>query len=94
MATKREPPVNKKVKQKTPATDAPQVGDAPPVLRKATKIKAKVRVDDDPEIRRRLIAMEAYYLAERRGFTPGHEVEDWIAAEAVILSRGSSDATR
>jgi hypothetical protein len=27
------------------------------------------------------IAQAAYYLAERRGFAPGHELEDWMAAE-------------
>ncbi|MBK1645699.1 hypothetical protein CKO25_13780 [Thiocapsa imhoffii] len=26
----------------------------------------------------------AYYRAEKRGFTPGHEVEDWAAAEREI----------
>jgi DUF2934 family protein len=28
------------------------------------------------------IATMAYYLAQARGFTPGREVEDWMAAEA------------
>lgn len=27
------------------------------------------------------IAERAYYKAEARGFQPGHELEDWIAAE-------------
>lgn len=27
----------------------------------------------------------AYYKAEARGFEPGHEVEDWLAAEAEVL---------
>lgn len=27
------------------------------------------------------IAEAAYYLAEKRGFTPGHETEDWFQAE-------------
>jgi hypothetical protein len=31
-----------------------------------------------------MIAEAAYYLAERRGFAPGHELEDWLAAEAEI----------
>jgi len=31
-----------------------------------------------------LIAVAAYYLAERRNFEPGHEVEDWLSAEAQI----------
>lgn len=33
------------------------------------------------ESRRRQIAIAAYYRAERRGFTPGGEIEDWLAAE-------------
>jgi len=32
--------------------------------------------------RQAAIAREAYYRAERRGFEPGHELEDWLAAEA------------
>lgn len=27
------------------------------------------------------IARAAYYLAQARGFEPGHEVDDWFAAE-------------
>jgi hypothetical protein len=30
------------------------------------------------------IRLAAYYLAERRGFVSGHELEDWLAAEAAI----------
>lgn len=37
--------------------------------------------------RERMIAMEAYYRAERRGFAPGHELEDWCEAEAEIERR-------
>jgi len=28
--------------------------------------------------------VQAYYLAEKRGFTPGAELHDWLAAEARI----------
>jgi hypothetical protein len=31
--------------------------------------------------RRRLIAEQAYLRAEKRGFTPGGEVEDWLESE-------------
>lgn len=31
-----------------------------------------------------MIATAAYYLAERRHFAPGHELEDWIEAEKQI----------
>lgn len=37
-----------------------------------------------PEQRRALIAEAAYYRAEKRGFEPGHDTEDWIAAEAEV----------
>lgn len=30
------------------------------------------------------IAERAYYKAEARGFEPGHELEDWLAAEAEV----------
>ena len=36
---------------------------------------------------RDLIAREAYYRAERRGFAPGGETEDWLGAEADLLKR-------
>lgn len=37
-----------------------------------------------PEQRWRMIADAAYYRAERRNFAPGHEYEDWLAAEAEV----------
>ncbi len=33
----------------------------------------------------RMIALTAYYIAERRGFAPGHELDDWLAAEAQVF---------
>ena len=33
---------------------------------------------------RQLIAQAAYYNAEARGFAPGHELDDWVAAEAEV----------
>jgi hypothetical protein len=35
----------------------------------------------------RLIAVAAYYRAEQRGFEPGHELDDWIAAEKEVRRR-------
>jgi Protein of unknown function (DUF2934) len=37
-----------------------------------------------PSSREALIATAAYYRAERRGFRPGHEVEDWLDAEREV----------
>lgn len=39
------------------------------------------------EERQRMIATAAYLRAERRGFAPGHETEDWLEAEADIDRR-------
>ena len=41
----------------------------------------------DADTRRRLVAAEAYFLAERRGFAAGNELADWVAAEAAVDSR-------
>ena len=38
----------------------------------------------DPEQRAALIAEAAFYRAEKRGFAPGHEMDDWIAAESEV----------
>jgi hypothetical protein len=45
-------------------------------------------------VRKQTIAELAYQHAEARGFAPGHELEDWLAAEhelSVQLSRLVSD---
>ncbi|MCX8040299.1 MAG: DUF2934 domain-containing protein [Planctomycetota bacterium] len=34
-----------------------------------------------------MIAEAAYFLAERRGFAPGHELADWLAAERTVDER-------
>ncbi len=39
--------------------------------------------------RHELTAEIAYYRAQRRGFVPGHEVADWLAAESELDSQGS-----
>ena len=39
-----------------------------------------------PTIRQEMIAVAAYYKAEKRGFTPGGEVGDWLEAENEIDS--------
>ena len=33
------------------------------------------------------ISEGAYYRAQQRGFSPGYEKEDWLAAEAELLQR-------
>ena len=58
----------------------------------STTLTKVSRKDVEPltdEQRRELIAVTAYYLAERRNFQPGHEDEDWLAAEVQIGSMGA-----
>jgi hypothetical protein len=47
-------------------------------------VEAIVLPFDPPQDLEQRIATAAYYKAEARGFEPGHEVEDWLAAEAEL----------
>ncbi len=47
-----------------------------------------------PQQRHHMIAVAAYYLAERRGFCPGCETDDWLAAqEEIDRQLGNRDRT-
>ncbi len=37
-----------------------------------------------PDVRRNMIAETAYYRAKQRGFAPGYELDDWLAAESEV----------
>lgn len=45
-------------------------------------------------LRHERIAIAAYLISEARGFEPGHEAEDWLAAESRInaIDSGTSQA--
>lgn len=62
-----------------------------PEIRKTTRkpeiVRSEARpnlvpINLDDEIRRL-----AYLYSERRGFAPGHETEDWLAAEGEVRQR-------
>lgn len=38
----------------------------------------------DEELRKKIIAEKAYYLAEARGFAGGCDLDDWLVAEAEV----------
>ena len=40
-----------------------------------------------PEDRDACIAAAAYLIAKRRGFVPGHELDDWLQAEREVDAR-------
>jgi len=79
-------------REKNPATTAEK--KRAPRRRAASPVAA---VDPpnfvDPQQRAALIARAAYFRALNRGFAPGHEVTDWLAAEAEVdaeLLRGTA----
>jgi hypothetical protein len=55
--------------------------------RAAPITSSNARADASPEEIRQLIAEAAYYRAKQRGFTPGHELEDWVQAESEVMRR-------
>jgi hypothetical protein len=89
MATKSASPGKKTTKRKAAASELNE-GAVMAVLESnghATNGHATNGHGIDPDFRRQLVAAEAYFLAERRGFAAGNELQDWIAAEAVVDSR-------
>jgi len=63
---------------------------AMPAAKKANATKAILKPSTAPtpvlssEQRSHYVAVAAFYIAERRGFTLGNPVEDWLAAEAEV----------
>jgi hypothetical protein len=88
-ATKPKKPVEAKTASAgaaaTPAdvtTPASPKRVAKPKVAKAAAAPARTQVSE--ETRRAMIAEAAYLRAERRGFAPGQEHEDWLAAEKEV----------
>jgi hypothetical protein len=61
---------------KAVAEKRPRKAAVPAPARSSSEVSA--------EQRRCYVEVAAYFIAERHGFTPGRENEDWIAAEAEI----------
>jgi hypothetical protein len=40
--------------------------------------------------REQMISEAAYFNAERRGFAPGNQIDDWLQAEAEVTSQFAS----
>lgn len=53
-----------------------------PARRQAGTREGQTRLT--PEERQRIIAETAYFIAERRGFSAGAELDDWLQAEAEV----------
>lgn len=59
---------------------------ADPNVMKTAAVEAQARQGQ----RREQIATAAYFRAQQRGFEPGHELDDWLAAEAEIANPQAS----
>jgi Protein of unknown function (DUF2934) len=76
-------------KPRTPVASKPAAEPAPKKGKTAVRKKAATDLPQRPQppaaydVTER-IRLAAYYLAERRGFVSGHELEDWFAAEAGV----------
>jgi hypothetical protein len=84
-STARKPRAAAKAKSKTQAktktTAKPRATAKTTARRKSAAATRTTLTADD---RRKLVEIAAYYRSERRGFVPGHEDEDWLAAEAEV----------
>jgi hypothetical protein len=84
MVTKRESSGKKTTRRKAAA--ATELTDnAAMVVLESTAMTGSTNID--PDVRRQLVAAEAYFRAERRGFAAGNELDDWVAAEAAVDRR-------
>jgi hypothetical protein len=77
-----EPPISGRV---PPLHYLRATAGAPMALKSVKKPQKQETEKDTPSAAmRQKIAELAYYRAEQRGFSPGYELEDWLAAEAEV----------
>ena len=83
-APTRTPKAKSASKTALPSTAAAR---APAVRANAKKGNAEAQAGPalSAQERQRLIALAAYFRAEKRGFAPGCELQDWVEAEAEVL---------
>ncbi len=92
-ATPATPSTRKKSINTEPAKPARVQATAKPVTprKKSVKPASSPQMEQVPNLRAitqehryQMIATAAYFLAEKRGFASGHEIQDWVAAESQI----------
>ncbi len=76
MATRRS--------EESPTPVGTRARNAQPKAPRTVRGKSAQRGPVSAEDRRAMIAEAAYLRAERRGFAPGQENEDWLAAELEV----------
>jgi hypothetical protein len=81
----RQPPAEQRT------TDTARAGDGPEVT--ASNLERR-EIPSFSESREARIAEAAYWRAERRGFTGGQELDDWLAAEREVDGDGAGQQSR
>jgi hypothetical protein len=89
MEETRKTPRKPRSKAAAPAAAKPAPKAAARAARPAAPVKAVARKQAaaaaPPQAERdQMVRMAAYFRAQQRGFAPGSEWEDWLAAEAEI----------
>lgn len=79
--TNKKRSARKTTARKTASSKTPRVKKK--TIRKAAPRKAEVPAGE----RQSKIAAVAFRISRTRGFEPGHEFEDWLAAEAEVDGR-------
>ena len=100
MATRRttesprstQPPKTEQPAEKRPARKRAIKASEPAPA--AAAIVTDTEVEISADARRGMIAEAAYLRAEARGFVPGYELEDWIAAESEVDSLLAAEHSR
>jgi hypothetical protein len=87
MVTKRVSPGKKTTKRKVATAAAELTDSAAMAVLESVPSEMMASTSMDPDVRRQLVAAEAYFRAERRGFAAGNELDDWVAAEAAVDMR-------
>ena len=78
------PTRDERVARKVPAAPVSVTEDAVAEVLELEEQPTDVVVMPDPETRYEMICTAAYFIAEQRGFAPGHELADWFAAERAV----------
>ncbi|MDD2926719.1 DUF2934 domain-containing protein [Rhodoferax sp.] len=79
---------SKPAPKKTAATKT--VASPKPAVKRVSAARTKLKASTAPtpvlstEQRNHYVSVAAFYIAERRGFTLGNPVDDWLAAEAEV----------
>ncbi len=72
--------------RKPPAAATSRPAAAAPAPRETPRPQPRPVEAPTGEARYRWIAHAAYLRAEKRGFAPGQEIDDWLAAEVEFLA--------